>query len=90
MLTMFRALTSDNWNGLLYDCSITTLCTKVLQDYPNGTIDNGGIALAVGDYYSDSDLELMGVPSEHLKNECSISPLVATIFFFRYLLFSFV
>ena len=75
MLLLFRMATGESWNGIMHDCMITRLCTKVINPL-YGDLN--------GQYFNSDDPRIYGLREEDLENGCSPHPVVAIVYFISF------
>eukprot|EP00197_Chlamydomonas_leiostraca_P007141 CAMPEP_0202863718 /NCGR_PEP_ID=MMETSP1391-20130828/4242_1 /ASSEMBLY_ACC=CAM_ASM_000867 /TAXON_ID=1034604 /ORGANISM="Chlamydomonas leiostraca, Strain SAG 11-49" /LENGTH=470 /DNA_ID=CAMNT_0049543381 /DNA_START=24 /DNA_END=1433 /DNA_ORIENTATION=+ len=88
MLMMFRMLTGENWNAIMWDCMIKTDCIYITEDF-TGTLPDGDTVSVQGGHYLDSktDAAVLGLMPKSIKDDqCSPAPALAVIYFLTYML----
>jgi len=92
MITEFRMLSGEDWNDIMLDCMQLENCYKVLRgisvDVPDGDGDVKQVMLEAGQYLDpldDKDI-IEALPRDAWRDECSINPMLAVLYFCIFML----
>ena len=83
MLLLFRMATGESWNGIMHDCMITNMCTRVVN--PLRTDPQTGESMYLR-YFNRDDPRLFYFGDDEIEDGCSPHPVVAIIYFISFVI----
>mmetsp|Transcript_6417 Transcript_6417/g.22602 ORF Transcript_6417/g.22602 Transcript_6417/m.22602 type:complete len:1664 (+) Transcript_6417:339-5330(+) len=90
-MLLFRMATGESWNGIMWDCMVTSQCIEVHEDaLPDSVKIANDIPLGTNWYIGKSDKGsgtiYDGVDGDKMENRCSPHPSVAILYFFIFVI----